>query len=411
MPFNIDELMTGVGIIIDDAISNDKDKKDDIFKIISQIEEKNIPLVKYSELPDTSVPHFKNVSFILLDWDLNQISSDATEPISVPSGLEESNIEQNIRFIKKIKETCFIPFFIFTKESVDEIINKLEEAGLYSRGKHNFIFVENKSKLKKKNGVFSKVKKWLKETSSIYVLKEWERTLDKAKNELFWDFYILNPDWPKVLWKAYKQDDIDMATEFGELITRNLKTRMSYFGFNEKILDNNTAQIKKEDIMSVIAGERFIPNERLNKNEIYTGDIYKNQNGTYLLNIRPQCDLIVRNDQNIDSMSLYLLEGETVDFPTSKTKLNRIFNTKGGNFSEGISEAILFPIDKSIIKFSFKEQINKLYVELKNNRIGKILPPYITRIQQRYALYLQRAGIPRTPAEAILTVSDGGSPN
>ena len=38
---------------------------------------------------------------------------------------------------------------------------------------------------------------------------------------------------------------------------------------------------------------------------------------------------------------------------------------------------------------------------IKDNRIGRLLPPYITRVQQKYAHYLQRQGLPRIPKQAI----------
>lgn len=31
------------------------------------------------------------------------------------------------------------------------------------------------------------------------------------------------------------------------------------------------------------------------------------------------------------------------------------------------------------------------------NRVGRLLPPFVTRVQQRYASYLQRPGMPRIP--------------
>jgi hypothetical protein len=38
---------------------------------------------------------------------------------------------------------------------------------------------------------------------------------------------------------------------------------------------------------------------------------------------------------------------------------------------------------------------------LKDKRIGRLLPPYITRIQQLFGLYFQRIGLPRTPDEIL----------
>ena len=68
----------------------------------------------------------------------------------------------------------------------------------------------------------------------------------------------------------------------------------------------------------------------------------------------------------------------------------------------GDSNAIVFCIDdQKTIDFRFKNLELKEFSELKDNRIGRLLPPYITLIQQRYALYLQRQGLPRIPEEAV----------
>jgi len=40
------------------------------------------------------------------------------------------------------------------------------------------------------------------------------------------------------------------------------------------------------------------------------------------------------------------------------------------------------------------------YRNLKEYRIGTLLPPFITRLVQKYALYMQRQGLPRIPEEA-----------
>ena len=397
MAIDIDKLMSGVCIVIDDAFRDDKDKKDDIFKIVEQIEDKNIPLVKYADLPDDAVPHFKNVSFILLDWDLNQIVSSAEEPVTIPSGLETSNVVQNIEFIKNIKKTCFIPLFIFTKENVDEVINDLTDAGLYAREKHNFIFVKSKSEIKTKGSLFLKINNWLKETSSIYVLKEWELSLNCAKNELFWDFYDINPDWPKVLWKAYKADSVNMSNELGGFISKNLLSRISSFNFDPKLLVKNVKDISREDFRKVLEGERFIAGKYINKDEIHTGDMYK-KNSKYYLNIRPQCDCIPRDNEKIDAIELYCLEGSKM----TDTDVDKFFDKDFGMFREKDNNCIIFPVDTGkAIDFRFKKLKKFQYNDLKDRRLGRLILPYITKVQQKYSNYLHRPGLSRIPIEVI----------
>lgn len=73
-----------------------------------------------------------------------------------------------------------------------------------------------------------------------------------------------------------------------------------------------------------------------------------------------------------------------------------------GRFNERASESISFSLlaGKSI-RFNFKDLEIIKFSEVKENRVGRLIHPYITRIQQRYSLYLQRQGLPRIPEEAV----------
>jgi hypothetical protein len=95
---------------------------------------------------------------------------------------------------------------------------------------------------------------------------------------------------------------------------------------------------------------------------------------------------------------VYCIQGNVAP----KEKEDKNFNEKTGQFEETINKAIIPFLDKGKrIDFSFKEIISKKFSDVKDNRIGRLLPPYITRIQQRFALYLQRQGLPRIPVEAV----------
>ena len=54
-------------------------------------------------------------------------------------------------------------------------------------------------------------------------------------------------------------------------------------------------------------------------------------------------------------------------------------------------------------QFKFNDLYKKEYPQISDDRVGRIIHPYITKIQQRYALYLQRQGLPRIPEEALKT--------
>jgi hypothetical protein len=93
-----------------------------------------------------------------------------------------------------------------------------------------------------------------------------------------------------------------------------------------------------------------------------------------------------------------------------ETKINKkqkdsiIFSIKDGNgvFEEKVNHAFVAFIDNGkIIEFLFRDIKTKNWNDVKDTRIGRLLPPYITRLQQKYAFYLQRQGLPAIPEKAI----------
>ena len=73
-----------------------------------------------------------------------------------------------------------------------------------------------------------------------------------------------------------------------------------------------------------------------------------------------------------------------------------------GHFDERVWESVAFSIhERRSIRFDFRKLRIEKFSHLRDKRIGRLLHPYLTRIQQRYALYSQRQGLPRIPKEAI----------
>jgi hypothetical protein len=241
----------------------------------------------------------------------------------------------------------------------------------------------------------------------MYVLKEWENSLSKAKHDLFWDFYFTNPNWTNILKQTFKTDGVDENHELSALIYKNLIARINPPAFDEKILNKNIKNIPKEDLRKVLECERFLKNDKLSDVPA-TGDIFKeiyHDNGEtkyrYWINIRPDCDIIRNNN-----VELYCLKGRIID----ENKINKkqkdaiLFSIKDGNgtFEEKINHAfVAFIDDGKIIEVLFRDIKLKKWNEINGNRIGRLLPPYITRLQQKYSFYLQRQGLPAIPEKAI----------
>lgn len=402
----IQDMFNGVAVIIDDEAD---DNTANISAIIKQIESADIPLLKYTSLPDEKIiRHFQNLSFLLLDWNLKKEKIE--DGVVIPDTLQNDEVMENIGFIKKLNEHCFCPIFIFTNENPDDIKQLLIKEGVMTDNQPSNLFIESKNDLEENDAVFSKVEDWLNKTPSVYVLKEWEREYQKCKTRLFSDFHAVNPHWPSIMWANFEADGANKSLEMGELITRNLHSRMTPFEFKDDILNSDTNSVPKEELRKVLEGERFLKKDCLHYVDIGTGDLFREEyqeNGQkkyrYFLNIRAQCDLL-RND-NIDQVYLYCLKGRVFD--ENKINAEGGISIINGHFIEKINHSMIpFLDDGKIIEFLFREINLKKWKDLKEKRIGRLLPPYITKIQQRYALYMQRQGLPQIPDAAIFPLKE-----
>jgi hypothetical protein len=384
----ISDLFKGVGVIIDDDLNPEKEQKtDSIWNIKKSFEDKNIPILTYYELPDDKIiDNFHSISFLLLDWDL--------KGLGVGIDLPQAVITDNIIFIYKFNGICFAPIFIFSNENPDDIKRQLSDFGLFDDTKSNNIFVKAKSDFETID-LFTAIEKWIEQTPSIYVLKEWELSIRQAKNSLFWDFYNINPDWAKILYETINKDSGDFSYEMNDILFENLKTRTIPNIFDVEILSSTDAQsqISSDEIKKVLEGQRF---RKHNEDMIFTGDVFHKDN-KYYINVRPQCDCIPRKKgQTVDDISIYLIEATTLKH------LEKHYDNNYGLFIDKDSQFTIFPINNgNALRFEFELFTTTKFQDWKQYRIGTLLPPFITRLVQKFVSYMQRQGLPRIPEKAI----------
>lgn len=422
---DIKKLFSGVAVIIDDKI-NKRDSGDKIIIIRDKLKKNNIPILEYEDIPENpEIKNFNNISFVLLDWELFERPEPGLQMDETPF------INNNIKFLRKISKTSFLPIFIFSNISPDSIIRTLSDNGIYEESFNNYIFVKRKDELFSSNGsflFFSLLKKWLKKTPSMYVLKEWEQSLNKAKRDLFWLFYAINPNWPATLQETFKADGSDVNYELGSFIFKNIIARTEPIKFDDKIIKQKDIEISKDDIRKILESERFIQKDSLPSEIPYTGDLFKiykyelSENATskkelLYLNIRPECDIARANNPEIYCIECEIIDEKKITVLDNESKnvdFNRIL-FKNGSFIDKTDNTYLpFVFDSKILVVKFKDlkmfkwkqelySINKTGNKrvLKDARIGRILPPYITKIQQKFAFYLQRKGLPAIPEKAI----------
>lgn len=394
---NLEKFLSGIAVVIDEKINEVTGDIDDselspdpISKVIERIENDwHLPFYRSAEMPDEDTwPHLlKAASFIILDWKLWPTGS---------SQLERIGIEKHIEFLREAKNN-FVPVVIYTNESREEIADKLPNNIYQDKySQKSFVFIKNKTMpIPSQSLDFNDIENWIKHNASVYALKIWEQAFHKAKEELFSSMYSKSPDWPKVFWQGYKEDSVDPSSSLTNFVNENLMGRMRTDAFEDEFLKTESIDVEKEELRQLIGEASFRPNKTLPDNEIRCGDLFKlSEEGEFLLNLRPDCDSIPRGHTKINSINLYCIRGKTIEDSDCEYY--------HGQLIEQVSKSIVFSIyEGKTVKFNFRELKIMKFSEVKNQRIGRILHPYITRIQQRYALYLQRQALPRIPKMAF----------
>lgn len=393
---DLKDLLSGIAVVIDDRIDVDADDdgdvaEDSIVEIVQRLEQEwNLPCYKASSMPpeETWPGLLQTASFVLLDWKLWPNSA---------SQLEREGIEKNVRFLEQARD-YFVPVFIFTNENPKDVkahlppkIYREETAG------KSFLFIQQKDTLLSGGSLdLGVVEQWMRGNASVYALKAWNRAFLAARQELFGSMYDRSADWPKVFWKAYEDDGVDPGSSLTHLINDNLRGRMRTGSFEAEAFAAGAGEdVSMEDLRALIAEVSFQSKKAMPDNEIRCGDLFRRPRGRFLLNIRPDCDCVPRGTES-GEVDLYCIEGKRIN----DSQLGR--KVQHGQIVEGIAECIIFAVcEGRSMRFDFKKLHVEKFKELKQHRVGRILHPYLTRLQQRYALFLQRQGLPRIPEGAL----------
>jgi len=388
----------GMAIVIDDGFDN---PHDGIGDIVAGIERNGGYWAKLTALPDedADLENMANASFFIMDWNLTNVPHGTR----VPEGLMKEQVEKNIAFLKRLKDFRHAPVFIFTHDEPAVVEAALVDAELLAVGDaESHIMV--RSKVGVGHDVYSILNEWAEKTPSAKLLKTWERNHLRAVNAFFADFHNRSRFWPLIFWEGFKEDDVPPGAELGALVTRLVTARMHPLDidlepFAEEARREHAEKPEQYDqaLARVIEGERMVPDGRLEPTSFTTGDFFVvEENGTtkYYLNVRAECDCVIRGKPA--KAELYLLRGKPIE------DFRSIVNMDGGSLMEKDVEALVFGMyEGKSFRFRFSDFRVMNWTDLANRRVGRLLPPFVTRVQQRFAAYSQRPGQPRIPGSLL----------
>ena len=406
---NIEELFAGIGVVIDDKVFSTDENGDRIVSIVRQLEkEKHFPLVKHDNFPsDEELRKLSDVSFLLIDWEIDNRETVLGEDglvIQMPDTLKESNKEIVIRIVKTFLENNLAPIFIFSNQNIATIKKDLKKSGVDIA--KTPVFVESKANLIGDGNLFDKIKDWVNSTSGVYVAKAWENALNKAKNRFFAEMAKNTSHWPKALYYSATTDTVDPGEEITMAVSQNIISRMTPIEIDQEQIVQDAEAPTTDEVMGIMKGQFFL--EPASEVSSIVGDFYVHKEDghstKYYINIRPTCDCVSRSGN--DGM-IYLLECTQI---TGK-KTAVLYNHNDGHFNETIGCAIVGPLYKGkIYQINFKTLIIQSYAEWREKKQGRILPPIINHIAERYGLYVQRQAMPRIPADLIPSPPQENSP-
>ncbi len=388
------ELFSGIAIVIDDEIHK---KESTIKNITTQLDKLHVPYLEWEELPSNeTIANLSSISMIILDWKLNP-PVDPDHPEVRSSHNSSQDEEDIVSFINNVRKTTYCPIFIFTDEPELNVKNKLEEKYI-PHEEPCPIFVKPKNMVLDEK-IENTCMGWLKKSPQMYLLKKLDKDIRKAETELFQDFEKTSPQWPSILLNTFKEDFSEPQNpqnsyrELRNILFRNIENRLMPPTYEENFL----ASFDSEDIgdkthlKQVLEESRFIKQNRLMNQGPRPGDLFKHpkKSSSFLLNIRAECDSVRE-----DAPQLYCL----LVTQLKETKVtDDIF--KNGQFIPKIYHQIIPCINNMIIEIDFRKLEIYMWSDLKNARQGRILPPFINTVQQRYGLYFQRVGLPRIPKD------------
>ncbi|MGD9678990.1 MAG: hypothetical protein AB7V16_11670 [Vulcanibacillus sp.] len=427
------ECNNGMLVYIDDKYNVEKE----CIELIKSMNESQYLHMVFKEIPpnDFFQKNRYTISMVIMDWVLweekNEFESEK-EKLEYKLKVEKL-IDSNIDFISYIISNN-LPIIIFARQDETNLKKVIEEKNKTLKDKmQSLLHISNK-----KSDLKNVINEWYNKMPSVKIFDYINQEIQRAKIDFFADMIISNNTWIKSLWcsirdekninpemKEEKNRLSEVSIEFAHFIFNGIKNRMG-----------NITEFAKEDYLKVIDGlnesdindykrllenSRYIPDEKIDKNSVMSGDLYSNGE-KYCINVRADCDTARINGD----VTVYVVSGKSI---TEIDFLNKKICSKCctehehpspflGNYLEllynDVNVTIPYIAGQKIIQFNLKDlDVVKYDVSTKSfekvngenkykySRIGRVLPPYSQKVQQRFSQYMTRLGLDSIPKSFI----------
>lgn len=374
---------------VDDEIRHEGS---DAAALRAEIAEAGLPILEYADVPDVSaLQHWRSLAFVILDWDFE--TGAVVEGVNLGEAIEAANQSRVIAFLAAVLDRIYCPVFLISAQRPETIARALDESGLISAGdlETRMIILRKSAVL---DDVFDPLERWVQSKSGFETLRTWDIASEVAKNRLFRDLHALHPSWPNAFWKAARHDSVDPSFELVSVVTANLLSRIDAFAFDEPPEFEEPEGTKGQSFRRVLHGRSVLLSRGLYSGVIMPGDMFAATDlepDVVWINLSPACHTVSGRDGRVaEEIPLYLVRAERQKIPDSKNSYNALRDK-----DRGPNTAVLHALtgDAPYV-VDFREAKIARWGEISEERFGRILPPYITKIQQMNAMFMQVQGLP-----------------
>lgn len=394
--------LAGPVAFIDDELDN---TASEAFQLLEEIRATRRPVVTAKSVPTNPegwFTHWQGLAFAVIDWDLTPSAVGTLGSMGSAGGATLSAFERKklFDFIVSLMKHVYCPIFIVSAENTDDIKRQIAENQdlLLTNGQ-----LDGRITVFPKNVVLNHldeyVTAWVDASPALTALTAWAREHDSAKNQLFVELNSEEPDWPLYVWKAAEDDEVDPAYELASVISTNLVNRLNPVTFDLGVMSKPLEGASGAARRRVSQGRTSIAGDKLSDRMVLPGDMFQFENapdGEVWINISPACHtvgrLINKHDDGTEereSIRLHLLRGNRLAWPSTQGALK--------DMSKGRSNSIIIHtvLNGDPYKFTFGDARIEEWEAIKLRRVARLLPPYVTRVQQMHAAYIQSEGLPK----------------
>lgn len=395
-------ILEGSVVYIDDEYA---DEEKDAGRFYKQLWDAGRPIRPYKDIPpDDHLEHWDGLAMVVLDWNL--IDSEIRQS-GAAAALEESARKKMIKFLGALLARYYCPVFIVSATGNDKIEEALRESeGFPTEALGPRVRIVHKSDVG--DDFLKRLEAEVDADPVLSLLRVWEQQYQRAKNRMFIEFSAMAPNWPAYIVKVTSKDGADPASELMEVLYANLRHRVDPVAFDHDRLLTYAGTSSGETLRRVSQGRTMLPNTSLSDRMVYPGDLFKldpKSPDEVWMNVSPVCQTVPRQEKDengqdkvdekgapvLKQVKLHLLRGVRWGTPPlTKTQFDKLKTKSDG--PNGV--AIHTLLDGSPYYFDFGDAQIRDWDDVKKLRVGRLLPPFVTRVQQKHAGYIQTEGLP-----------------